>query len=54
MGVLHRLVDAGGSVLIIEHNQDVIKNSDYVIEMGPEAGHRGGKIIYTGKPKISN
>jgi excinuclease ABC subunit A len=54
MKVLHRLVDAGGSVLIIEHNQDVIRNSDYVIELGPEAGFRGGEIVYSGIPRDSH
>ena len=48
MKVLNRLVDAGGSVLLIEHNLDVIRNSDYLIDLGPEAGRKGGKIVATG------
>lgn len=51
MKVLNRLVDAGGSVLLIEHNMDVIRNSDYIIDMGPEAGAAGGYIVATGTPE---
>ena len=51
MKVLNRLVDAGGSVLLIEHNLDVIRNSDYLIDLGPEAGRKGGKIVATGSPE---
>jgi excinuclease ABC subunit A len=51
VGVLHHLVDLGNSVLVIEHNLDLIKNSDYIIDMGPEGGNRGGDIISTGNPK---
>lgn len=46
--VLNKLIDAGGSVLIIEHNLDVIAASDYVIDMGPEAGEAGGKVVFQG------
>lgn len=49
--VLHRLVDAGSSVVLIEHNLDIIKNSDYIIDIGPEAGKKGGKIIAEGSPE---
>ncbi len=49
--VLQHLVDMGNSVLVIEHNMDVIKNADYIIDMGPEGGVKGGKIIATGTPK---
>jgi excinuclease ABC subunit A len=49
--VLQRLVDAGNSVLIIEHNLDIIKVADYLIDLGPEGGNRGGEIIATGTPE---
>ncbi|MEI8365174.1 MAG: excinuclease ABC subunit UvrA [Parachlamydiaceae bacterium] len=51
LGVLQRLVDKGNTMVIIEHNLDVIKNADYVIELGPEAGEAGGTIVCTGTPE---
>ncbi|MEA4924964.1 MAG: excinuclease ABC subunit UvrA [Syntrophomonadaceae bacterium] len=51
LGVLNRLVDAGNSVIIIEHNLDVIKSADYVIDLGPEGGEKGGRIIAAGTPE---
>lgn len=51
LGVLQRLVDKGNTMVIIEHNLDVIKNSDYVIELGPEAGEGGGSVVFTGTPE---
>ena len=50
-GVLHHLVDLGNSVIVIEHNMDMIKNADYVVDMGPEGGNKGGLIIATGTPE---
>jgi excinuclease ABC subunit A len=49
--VLHRLVDAGNTVLVIEHNLDVIKTADWIIDLGPEGGHRGGEVIASGTPE---
>jgi excinuclease ABC subunit A len=51
LNVLHALVDTGNSMVIIEHNLDVIKNADYMIDMGPEGGEAGGKIIASGTPE---
>ena len=51
MNVLNKLVDKGNTVLIIEHNMDVIKLADYIIDMGPEGGDRGGEIICQGTPE---
>ena len=51
LGVLNRLVDKGNTVLVIEHNLDVIKSADYVIDMGPGGGKNGGNIIATGTPE---
>ncbi len=48
---LNRLVDAGHSVIVIEHNLDVIKTADYVIDLGPEGGHKGGELIVCGTPE---
>lgn len=50
MNVLHKLIDAGGSVVVVEHNMDVIKSADYVIDMGPDAGEAGGEVVFTGTP----
>ena len=51
MNVLNKLVDKGNTVLIIEHNMDVIKMADYIIDMGPEGGDRGGRIVCQGSPE---
>ncbi|MCB0636268.1 MAG: ATP-binding cassette domain-containing protein, partial [Lewinella sp.] len=49
--VLNKLVDKGNTVIVIEHNMDVIKVADYIIDMGPEGGHRGGMVVCTGTPE---
>ncbi|WP_037082075.1 excinuclease ABC subunit UvrA, partial [Pseudoxanthomonas sp. J35] len=51
LGVLHRLRDEGNTIVVIEHNLDVIKTADWVVDLGPEGGHRGGQIIATGTPE---
>ncbi|MGD9729049.1 MAG: excinuclease ABC subunit UvrA [Nitrospiraceae bacterium] len=51
MDVLNRLVEAGNTVLVIEHNLDVIRNADWIIDLGPEGGERGGEIVVEGRPR---
>jgi excinuclease ABC subunit A len=51
LGVLNRLVESGNTVVVIEHNLDVIKSSDWVIDMGPEGGFRGGTVVAEGTPE---
>jgi excinuclease ABC subunit A len=51
LAVLNRLVDAGNTVLVIEHNLDVIKTADYIVDLGPEGGAAGGEVIATGTPE---
>jgi excinuclease ABC subunit A len=51
LGVLKRLVETGNTVVVIEHNLDVIKSSDWVIDMGPEGGFRGGTVVAEGTPE---
>ena len=49
--ILQRLVDTGNTILVIEHNLDLIKTADYIIDLGPEGGDRGGEIVATGTPE---
>ncbi len=51
LNVLHRLVDAGDTVLVIEHDLDIIKTADYIVDLGPEGGYKGGAVIATGTPE---
>lgn len=51
LGVLNKLVDKGNTVIVIEHNLDVIKSADYLIDMGPEGGRNGGQVLFTGTPE---
>lgn len=51
LDVLNRLVNKGNTIIVIEHNLDVIKSADYIIDMGPEGGRNGGKVLFTGTPE---
>lgn len=51
LAVINRIVDNGNTVIVIEHNGDIIKNADWIIDMGPEGGHKGGQILFEGTPK---
>ena len=50
LGSFNALIEQGHSILVIEHNTDVIKSADWVIDLGPEAGDGGGKLVFAGKP----
>jgi excinuclease UvrABC ATPase subunit len=50
LALLDRLVDAGNTVIVVEHDRDVIKHADWVIDLGPEAGHDGGRVVFEGTP----
>src|SRR5216684_984709 len=52
LSAFRRLIDAGGSILVIEHNLEVIKTADWVIDLGPEGGERGGHIVGAGSPEV--
>ncbi len=49
--VLEKLVDQGNTVVVIEHNLDVVKTADYIIDLGPEGGDKGGEVVATGTPE---
>ena len=49
--ILNRIVDAGNTIIVIEHNLDVIRNADWIIDMGPEGGHKGGTVLFKGTPR---
>ena len=49
--ILHRLVDTGNTILVIEHNLDLIKTCDYIVDLGPEGGDNGGEVIAVGTPE---
>jgi excinuclease UvrABC ATPase subunit len=51
LSIMNRLVDTGNTVIVIEHNLDIVKNADWVIDMGPEGGSKGGKVMFEGTPK---
>ena len=51
LDVLHRLTDLGNTVIIIEHNMDVIRNADWILDLGPEGGEDGGRIVAQGTPE---
>jgi excinuclease UvrABC ATPase subunit len=51
LAIMNRLVDAGNTVIVIEHNLDVIRNADWVIDMGPEGGSKGGRVVFEGTPR---
>ena len=51
MDILQRLVDTGNTIIVIEHNLDLIKTADHIIDLGPEGGEQGGKIIAIGTPE---
>ena len=51
MNVIHKLVDRENTVIVIEHNLDVIKSADWIIDLGPEGGNEGGEIIASGTPE---
>jgi excinuclease ABC subunit A len=52
IGVLQRLVDAGNTILVIEHNLDVIKTADWLVDLGPEGGDGGGRVVAEGPPEV--
>jgi excinuclease UvrABC ATPase subunit len=51
LAIMNRLVDGGNSVIVIEHNLDVIRNADWIVDLGPEGGSKGGRVLFTGTPR---
>jgi excinuclease UvrABC ATPase subunit len=51
LAIMNRLVDSGNTVIVIEHNLDIIKNADWIIDLGPEGGNRGGRVLFEGTPE---
>jgi excinuclease UvrABC ATPase subunit len=51
LAIINRLVDAGNTVIVIEHNLAIIKNADWIIDMGPEGGNKGGRVLFEGTPR---
>ncbi len=51
LNIMNRLVDSGNTVIVIEHHHDVIRNADWIIDMGPEGGNKGGMVIFEGTPR---
>jgi excinuclease UvrABC ATPase subunit len=50
LGIIDRLVDGGNTVIVIEHNLDVIRSADWIIDLGPEGGSKGGEVVFEGTP----
>jgi excinuclease UvrABC ATPase subunit len=48
--MINKLVDGGNTVIVIEHNMDVVRNADWIIDLGPEGGSRGGQVMFEGTP----
>jgi excinuclease UvrABC ATPase subunit len=51
LAILNRLVDGGNTVIVIEHNLDVISNADWIVDLGPEGGSKGGRVMFAGPPR---
>ena len=51
LAILNRLVDGGNTVIVIEHNLDVIRNADWIVDLGPEGGSKGGRVLFGGTPR---
>jgi excinuclease UvrABC ATPase subunit len=49
--IVNRIVDEGNTMIVIEHNLDVIRNADWIVDLGPEGGHKGGQVLFEGTPR---